>query len=488
MANRRAFKSDISFLEKISMGAVGTVTVLNDLKEKGHLPIELERGSTSFKIWKNIKIKRIRVPDILCLDCGKSVECRTKTKPEISMSHSRADPERGWDYGLDDSDRVAFVVCKKKSDRPVDWAPVGPVQYVLTGDLRRSQKDGRAVLTRPKGAEEGFEIRMIWPAAIASSAGVISAVGDSRLQYKRGNDNRTITLGLLKKGKTMSPLVGVGDDVLENQILVSVVPVNREFSCDKGASIDHYLKLLSSSSISNRYTATKALGFFDSPKVTAALAERMDDSGEHVYVRLEAAAGLARQGNRNGYRFMEKQLNDDYLQNRLETVIVLGEIDRVSSCKMLINTLLDGDQHPEIRAGAAWSLGELRNKTGLEALIESFQEVDEAIRVEAARALAKLAQKFTPEIIDEFTRVTPEALPGISWALSRAGQFSVSDLLKLLVNDDARRWVAYILGTQDQEKYIREIERLSKKDPEVYFAVTVLWNVMTSWIWGLEEY
>ena len=78
MANRRAFKSDISFLEKISMGAVGTVTVLNDMKEKGHSPIELERGSTSFKIWKNIKIKRIRVPDILCLDCGKCVECRTK--------------------------------------------------------------------------------------------------------------------------------------------------------------------------------------------------------------------------------------------------------------------------------------------------------------------------------------------------------------------------------------------------------------------------
>ena len=33
-----------------------------------------------------------------------------------------------------------------------------------------------------------------------------------------------------------------------------------------------------------------------------------------------------------------------------------------------------------------------------------------------------------------------------------------------------------------------EIERLKERDPEVYFAVTVLWKIMTSWIWELEEY
>ena len=98
MTNRRAFKSDVSFLEKISMGATGTIAVFNNLREQGHTPIELERGSRSFKIWKDIKIKRIRVPDILCVDCGKCVECRTKTKLEISMSHSQADPEQRFFY------------------------------------------------------------------------------------------------------------------------------------------------------------------------------------------------------------------------------------------------------------------------------------------------------------------------------------------------------------------------------------------------------
>ncbi len=157
------------------MGAIGTIAVFNNLREQGHTPIELERGSRSFKIWKDIKIKRIRVPDILCVDCGKCVECRTKTKLEISMSHSQADPERGWDYGLDDNDLVAFVVCDKTGDEPIDWQVSSPIQYVSVKDLRLAYEGGRATLTQPKGAEEGFEMRVIWPAAIANAPGVVTS-------------------------------------------------------------------------------------------------------------------------------------------------------------------------------------------------------------------------------------------------------------------------------------------------------------------------
>ncbi len=61
-------------------------------------------------------------------------------------------------------------------------------------------------------------------------------------------------------------------------------------------------------------------------------------------------------------------------------------------------------------------------------------------------------------------------------------------MLNILVDEDARQWVAYILGTQDQQRLVQEIEQLRIKDPEIYFAVTVLWKVMTSWIYNLEEY
>jgi hypothetical protein len=212
------------------------------------------------------------------------------------------------------------------------------------------------------------------------------------------------------------------------------------------------------------------------------------DTKDHIYVRLEAAASLSRRGDRRGIAFIEKCLSDRYLENRLEAVIVLGEIGTQAASRMLVDTLRDDDQHPEIRAGAAWALGELRDKSALDALIASFITVEEGIRIEAARALAKLATDFTPEIVEEFPRSEPSKRPGIAWALSKAAQFTIEQLLSALVDNDARRWVAYIVGTQDQQKYISQIEALRLKDPEVYFAVTVLWQIMSSWVYSLEEY
>ena len=125
-----SFKTDESFLEKISIGAIGTQKVFSVLKQQGHEPIELERGSMNYKIWKKIKIKRIRVPDILCVDNGIRIESRAKTKLEISMSHSASDPDRGWDYGMKENDYVAIVICEKHGEEPIDWTADNLVQFI----------------------------------------------------------------------------------------------------------------------------------------------------------------------------------------------------------------------------------------------------------------------------------------------------------------------------------------------------------------------
>lgn len=488
MAGRRSFKSDESFLEKISIGAIGTKRVFEDLKNHGHNPLELERGSMSFKIWKNIKIKRIRVPDILCIDCSRRIESRAKTKLEISMSHSVSDPERGWDYGLNNNDYIAFVVCKRVGEKPTDWCARELVQYVNVGELRSAQASGRAFLVKPKGAEEGFESRIIWPASIANAAGIIKSIDQNSIKYQKEPGSRLISIKLSKKGKKLTPLVSVGDCFIEAQVLAAVVPILRSFPCERTASVDYYISKLSSPSLSERYTAVKALSFYPDKHITKVLVKKIQESDEHIYIKLEAAATLARREDTRGFTFIEQSLKDEYLQNRLEAVIILGEISNDRSCELLTKVLTDNDQHPEIRAAAAWSLGELQNKLAIAVLIDSFVNVHENIRVEAARALAKLALQFSPEIIKKFSNSTPEKRPGIAWALSKSGKFSVKDMLNVLVDDDARQWVAYMLGTQDQQKYICKIEELKKQDPEVYFAVTVLWKIMTSWIYGLEEF
>jgi len=487
--NLRSFKSDESFLQKIAIGAIGTKRVYYDLVAQGHRPIELERGSMSFKIWKAIKIKRLRVPDILCVDCGTRVESRAKTKMEITMSHSLSDPERGWDFGLNDEDFVALVLCMKSGEKPVDWQPSDLVQYIAVSDLRRAFQEGHVHQERPKGAEEGFESRITWPASVASSDGIISEINDTRIKFKRLHDNRMISLSLDKKGVRLRPLVNVGEQISQSQIIAAVVPVFRQIPCSHDHFEAHYIELLASPSITERYAAAKALSYFPVDNAIPILRNTINDDREHIYIRLEAAVTLMRAGQPDGVSFIEKCLHDQYLENRLEAVIVLGEIDSSESCALLSKCLLDNDQHPEIRAGAAWSLGELGSRNALDALVESFRLAENSIRGEAARALAKLTRSYREEVLNRFPSSSPEQRPGIAWAISKAAAgLSVEELLPTCVDDDARQWVAYIIGAQEPESYVEQIEALREQDPEVYFAVTVLWKIMTSWINGLEEY
>lgn len=488
MPFRRAFKSDVSFLEKISMGAVGTQRVFTHLREQGHDPLELERGSMSFKIWKNIKIKRIRMPDILCVACGRRVESRAKSTFEISMSHSFSDPERGWDYGLQDEDFVALVICKRTGDKPIDWQADELVQYISVQDLRAAYGDNLILLEKTKGAEEGFETRVKWPAVIAKSVGVVDVVTSERIQYRRRSDNRIITHSLSKQGIRLQPLVHEEETISQNQVLASVIPVVRQFPCSREADQEYYIQRLSSSSLSERYTAAKALSTFQSNLTSKALSNKIGESHEHIYVKLEAAVSLARHDEEQGWHFLTRCLSDDYLQNRLEAIIALGEIPVNRSCQLLSSVLIDERQHPEIRAGAAWALGELRNESAISVLIDSFSTISDAIRVEAARALAKLSSSFSDKVLEEFRQVAPEKRPPLAWAISKSGRSKLEDLINALVDDDTRHWVAYILGTQEQQKYISQIEMLRQRDPEVYFAVTVLWKIMTSWVYNLEEY
>ncbi len=219
-----------------------------------------------------------------------------------------------------------------------------------------------------------------------------------------------------------------------------------------------------------------------------ALKQRMNDSTDHVYVRLEAAASLTRIGNEDGIQFLQQMVNDEYLPHRLETIIILGEIKSKTSLDILKDVLFDSEQNPEIRAAAAWSIGELNRPESIDFLIQAFDEVNEIIKIEAARALAKFANKNTQELVEQFKKTSDTRRPGIAWALGQRGLFTVKDLLSCLANEDARQWISYVIGSRNRSEYIEQIEELKKRDPEVYFAVTVLWKIVSSWVYGLKEY
>lgn len=486
-----SFKSDESFLEKLAIGATGTSYVFEDLACQGHHPVELERGSMGYKIWKAIKIKRVRVPDLLCVRCGHRVESRAKQTLKITMSHSTGEEERAWDNELLDDDRVALVVCARVGERPIDWAAQPPVQYIPVGALRTAKKLGHVRLSGRKGVQEGSEVQIEWPAAVADAPGVVLGLSPTSLSWLPDDGKRMRTVRLVRKSiGGFEPQVRLGERILRNQVIAAVVPISAAFPCTPlPDAVAHFAEQVRGANRSDRYAAVKALAALGETAPRDLLRARLVDPREHIYVRMEAAAGLVRLGELDALGLVEETLQGENLQFRLEAAIILGEINVPAARELLISTLLDPEQHAEIRAGAAWSLGEQQDPEALSALLRSLQELEPSIRVEAARALTKLARVANDRVQEAFGRESETGRPGVAWALSKAGNLGLDAFIVRLEGLDARQWGAWVIGTQPEAEFVVEqVERLRVHDPEVYFAATVLWKVLASWVNGLEEY
>ena len=491
MANN--FKSDDSFLRKLAVGAAGTNATIKQLRAMGFNPIELERGSTGFKIWKKIKIKRVRVPDILCLNTGMRFESRGKTKLEISMSHSLNDPKRAWDAGMRDDDLVSIVVFEQSDDSPIDLKQISPVHFVSVREMRKAFAARQVSITQPKGVEEGSEIRVMWTCAAANQRSVVQSVETGRVSLIPIPEARRQTIQLSRaKGKlTLQPQVKVGETVGANQIVASVVPVNIALQLPASVDEAYFADKLASVNLSERYAAAKALRYRGYSTAKPVLKSRVTDAEEDIYVQLEAAAALAAYDDPSGWQFIENKLRSSAmmvpLETQLETVIVSSEIPNSRSEQLLIEVLEDSQRDDELRAGAAWALGQFATTTSATALVDTFDSNPLEIKVEAARALLRIAEPQTTHLIAMLKSGDPTKRDGISWVLARTGKFNPLEMVAG-ADENLRRWISYIVGF-GKEKFVQsEVETICKADPEVYFAASVLWQIVASWVNDLREY
>jgi len=488
-----SFKSDESFLRKLAIGAAGTNATIARLKDMGFSPMELERGSTGFKIWKRIKIKRVRVPDILCLSTGLRFESRGKTKPEISMSHSLNDPRRAWDAGMQDDDFVSIVVFRQNDDSPVDLERISPVHFINVRDLKEAFAGGQISITRPKGAEEGSEIRVIWTCAAAKQRSVVSTVEPGRIVLSSIPDEqrRSIQLSRTKGTTKLLPQVELRDVVEANQIVAAVVPVRTSLVCPPPVDEAYFIDKLSNVNLSERYSAAKALRYRGYSAAKAMLMSRMTDTNEDIYVKLEAAAALAAHDDLRGWEFIEQKLHSPVmtvpLETQLETIIVTSEIPQERSERLLIGVLEDSSRDEELRAGAAWALGQFASANSATALVDTFDSSPLEVKVEAARALLRIAEPQVPHLVSLLQSSDVTKRDGISWVLARTGRFNPAGVIGG-ADDNLRRWVSYIVG-YGKDKFVQtHVEAICKADPKVYFAASVLWQVLASWVNEVTEY
>ena len=182
------FKEDADFARFVSMGVVGAAAVARHLStEHDHRMIELERYAMANKVWQT-KVKRLRLPDLVCVRCGLRVEARAKSKLGIVLSHSDT-PGREWHAaGMRDSDLYAFLRADLGTFPPETGLRSSVPAFLTKKALGSSVKHARR--SAPKAASEGSEVTLTWPCWVPSRSGHLIRIDDEGRIVHRDNSGR----------------------------------------------------------------------------------------------------------------------------------------------------------------------------------------------------------------------------------------------------------------------------------------------------------
>lgn len=453
------FKSDREFLRNISIGAIGTRQVASVLTAGGFNIIELERYSGSNKIWAT-KIKRLRVPDLLCLNTGTRIESRGKSKLIIASSHAENNPDRAWDSGLRDTDLIAFNRLWSVDDA---WQASNKVALFRVGDMRAREK--YAKLSQRKSASEGSEVHKEWPAIVPGSSGTVLKVESEKIltQFATG---RKQTYTLKRKGcPLLTPHVrarsefGEGDTVIASVIPTLVPPVAPN------VGRYNFVRDLGSGDKATVYIAVKALGFLPAQKTQSVgpLTRNMA-SHDDGRVKLEAAASLARLGVGEGWVYLRSIARnpDAEPEYRMETALILAELPDQDAMQLLAELAKNRDGDSELRAAAAWGLAS--HPRGLDELLALTADADELTAVHSISSSARVINDGN--IADVLRRVGGDdrTSAGVVRAILGSTADFVSETIKQLLAEgqtQRRRWLLYLIASAGRAKCEPTVQRMA---------------------------
>jgi hypothetical protein len=496
MPPRQSFKPDASFFKKIAIGAIGARAVCSDLGSYEHSMAELERGSTDSKMWKEVKRKRVRIPDLVCTRCGLRVESRAKTKAEITMSHSPTDAERHWSFGMIDDDLIAFPICGATEEswstgkleasssywherNWVNWRVIGKINYFTAHSLQ-SVPPSR---TNTKGVTEGSETAIAWDATFSNRIGTVTRIDERGIQIRRASDGHSYTW---RVKDTQAIQVGVGDEVTTNQVIASPVVALRdtELRCAGVLPPEHLQHLLRSRERTQRFTGVKLARLRGEADHRAVIEELTNDREEDVYVRLEGVTYLASVCRLSAHTLFRSYLESTDQQIQLEAVIALGETATDEAVELLTAILNDNQRPYFLRSAAAWSLSRIGGDNSIERLVLAFSDVEQSIREEALEGVVSIGGAALPILLTG-VRGTGDIAAGCAEALRQQGTLpddTIEQLVRELRSDNPSHWVVWLVGHLPREYVAARIAELQDSAPPLHFAISVLWSFVESWI------
>lgn len=434
------FKADTSFLKYLSMGALGVRQTMAQLRDEGFQPIELERYCASNKIWTT-KVKRLRLPDVLCVRTGLRLEVRAKSDLKIRMSDAPNNPERTWDAKLRDDDVAAFIaiVEDEHGQRPADQAV-----FFTFGDLRHSV--GVSKLGPPKSASEGAERDRTWPSVVPSCDGVVISSDRERLvvELNREGGARRQTYTLNGKHSYVRP----GDRFHANTSIIAGAPPHiADLATFRNKAYDPLASLRAREPI-DRYAAVKALPHREDLRTRAvAPLEALLEAEPEERVALEAAGSSASLGSGLGQERIETVVwGEGRADLRMEAILILTELRSAFARDVLARIVRDnrfaGD---EIRQAALWGLGKAGFKA-YEELLSFIADDDENVALHAIVAFGQDASEaIVRRLVTELVTGDPRRAPAASEALRLIASETV---VRVLVEAATRRndWVLATLG------------------------------------------
>lgn len=406
------FKTDTSFLKFLSMGAIGVRQVMNQLRARGFEPIELERYCGSNKIWMT-KVKRLRLPDVLCVRTGLRVEVRAKSDLKIRMSDAPNNPERTWDAGNRDDDLIAFIAM---FDEGGELRAAERAVFFTFNALRKAVDTSR--LGPPKSASEGAERDRLWPAIIPSRSGTVRTVSKDKLvveMHGDGNASRMQTYAL--NGK--HAYVGPGDAFVAGATMLAGTPANvADLEAYRNRAYDPISELNAPDAV-DRYAAVKAIPRRDDVRVKAVQSlERLLEKETEERVALEAAGSAATLGSQLGQQRIKALLwGQGRADLRMEAVLILTELGSSFAREELIGVAGDPDIQPgEIRQAAVWGLG----KSGLKAYDRLPRFIDDADENVAMHAIVAFGSDTPVSVIEALVKDLASSVPRRAAAASEA--------------------------------------------------------------------
>ena len=369
MAQRNAFKTNSSFFRMLAVGAVGAQAVQQYLNGLGHDIVELERGSLGTRIWRDVRRKRVRIPDLCCRRCGVRIESRAKTSADLSMSHSPSDAERAWNYGMLDSDWIAFPIlsadegawgagaldsCRSlwRERTLTTWHVEGRINLFSVASFRSVAPKQ----LKPKGVSEGSEVQVKWKARFAKGAGRVIDVSDNRLDYSlnaEASRRRHFRLG-----EDESAFLTAGGEFDRHQVVVGQVrPLTIDDSrCAGRCDHSRIEQMLRSRERTVRFTGCKLARMAGDAAVADIVRELADDVEEDAYVRMEARSYLCEvAGDSAEDQFRSALLNDTDNQMRLEAAVALAETRTQSAFGLLRRVLEDSEEPLFLRSSCCGS-------------------------------------------------------------------------------------------------------------------------------------